>query len=97
MPSTRVTLLKLSTCCSYHVENRDFKTKALADKVTIPSQGYLRSDVGVVRLDLNVQLAKKNAVIQAQSEGCLGNFRSFDSPFGNHLVPVIPTKADLLS
>ncbi|KAF8400932.1 hypothetical protein HHK36_014235 [Tetracentron sinense] len=43
----------------------------------------------------SVQHAKKYAVTQAQQEGCTGNFRSFDSPFGNFLVPVIPTRADL--
>ncbi|KAI0496496.1 hypothetical protein KFK09_022813 [Dendrobium nobile] len=75
---------------------RDQQTKALADMAAIPLQDHLRSDVNVVKIDLNIQLAKKHAVSQARSEGCLGNFRSFDSPFGNYLVPVIPTKTDLL-
>lgn len=48
-----------------------------------------------VQVDSRVQQAKKFAVAQAQQEGCLGNYRSFDSPFGNYLVPVIPTRADL--
>ncbi|XP_038981307.1 uncharacterized protein LOC120110436 isoform X4 [Phoenix dactylifera] len=50
----------------------------------------------IIGLDLKVQQAKKFAVTQAQQEGCLGNYRSFDSPFGNYLVPVIPTHADLI-
>lgn len=50
----------------------------------------------IIRLDSKVQQAKKFAVTQAQQEGCLGNYRSFDSPFGNFLVPVIPTHADLI-
>lgn len=45
--------------------------------------------------DLRIQQAKKNAVAQAQQEGSTGNFRSFDSPYGNFLVPVIPTRAEL--
>jgi len=49
--------------------------------------------VGVT--NLKIQQAKKYAVTQAQQEGWLGNFRSFDSPFGNYLVPLIPTHADL--
>ncbi|KAK8958456.1 hypothetical protein KSP40_PGU010099 [Platanthera guangdongensis] len=56
-----------------------------------------RSGVDADRIALDIQVAKKHAVSQALSEGCLGNFKSFDSPFGNYLVPVIPTRADLLS
>lgn len=42
-----------------------------------------------------IQQAKNYAVAQAQQEGCTGNFKIFDSPFGNFLVPVIPTRAEL--
>ncbi|XP_068638922.1 uncharacterized protein [Aristolochia californica] len=45
--------------------------------------------------DSKVQQAKRFAVAQAQQDGRTGNFRSFNSHFGNHLLPVIPTKADL--
>ncbi|KAK9275888.1 hypothetical protein L1049_023162 [Liquidambar formosana] len=44
---------------------------------------------------LRIQQAKKYAVAQAQQEGSTGNFRIFDSPYGNFLVPVIPTRAEL--
>ena len=44
------------------------------------------------RVDLNkLREAKRFAVLQAQHEGCLGSYESFDSLFGNFLVPVIPT------
>lgn len=44
------------------------------------------------RVDLNkVREAKRFAVLQAQHEGCLGSYKSFDSLFGNYLVPVVPT------
>ncbi|XP_066314965.1 uncharacterized protein [Miscanthus floridulus] len=44
------------------------------------------------RVDLNkLREAKRFAVLQAQREGCLGSYKSFDSLFGNYLVPVIPT------
>ncbi|KAJ0964766.1 hypothetical protein J5N97_025904 [Dioscorea zingiberensis] len=46
-------------------------------------------------IDFKVRQDKKFAVAQAQQEGCLGNYRSFDSPFGNYLVPVIPTRSEL--
>ncbi|KAK1315363.1 hypothetical protein QJS10_CPA06g00836 [Acorus calamus] len=46
-------------------------------------------------LDPKIQQAKKSAMAQAQQEGCVGNFRSFDSPYGNYLVPVVPTLSDL--
>ncbi|OEL20033.1 hypothetical protein BAE44_0018947, partial [Dichanthelium oligosanthes] len=44
------------------------------------------------RVDLNkVREAKRFAVLQAQREGCIGSYKSFDSLFGNYLVPVIPS------
>ncbi|KDP33802.1 hypothetical protein JCGZ_07373 [Jatropha curcas] len=46
-------------------------------------------------VDYRFQQAKHFAVAQAQQEGCTGNFRISDSPFGNFLVPVIPTRAEL--
>jgi len=50
------------------------------------------SGVLPVRVDLNkVREAKRRAILQAQHEGCLGSYRSFDSIFGNYLVPVIPS------
>jgi hypothetical protein len=43
-------------------------------------------------VDLNkVREAKRFAVLQAHHEGCLGSYKSFDSLFGNYLVPVIPS------
>jgi hypothetical protein len=43
-------------------------------------------------MDLNkVGEAKKFAVLQAQHEGCLGSYKSFESLFGNYLVLVIPS------
>ncbi|CAK9137053.1 unnamed protein product [Ilex paraguariensis] len=44
---------------------------------------------------LKIQQARNHAVAQAQQECCTGNFRIFDSPYGNFLVPVIPTRAEL--
>ncbi|XP_057768416.1 uncharacterized protein LOC130988550 [Salvia miltiorrhiza] len=46
-------------------------------------------------VSLRIQQARNYAVSQAQQDGCTGNFRVFDSPFGNYLVPVIPTRAEL--
>ncbi|EYU30699.1 hypothetical protein ABFS82_11G054600 [Erythranthe guttata] len=46
-------------------------------------------------VDLKIQQAKCFAVAQAQQDCCTGNFKIFDSPFGNYLVPVIPTRAEL--
>ncbi|OIT05050.1 hypothetical protein A4A49_46158 [Nicotiana attenuata] len=45
--------------------------------------------------NLSLQQAKNSALAQAQQDGCTGNFRIFDSPFGNFLVPVVPTRAEL--
>ncbi|XVF34929.1 hypothetical protein REPUB_Repub18cG0100600 [Reevesia pubescens] len=41
------------------------------------------------------QQAKNFAVAQAQQDGCTGNFKIFDSEFGNFLVPVVPSRAEL--
>ncbi|CAO1945005.1 unnamed protein product [Urochloa humidicola] len=50
------------------------------------------SGVLPVRVDLNkVREAKRFVVLQAQHEGCLGSYKSFDSLFGNYLIPVIPS------
>ncbi|WCJ42567.1 hypothetical protein M5689_023367 [Euphorbia peplus] len=46
-------------------------------------------------VDFRIQQAKNFAVAQAQQDGCTGNYRIFDSPFENFLIPVIPTRAEL--
>ncbi|GJU65865.1 hypothetical protein Tco_1247700 [Tanacetum coccineum] len=50
---------------------------------------------GVVAVDPRIQQAKNQAIAQAQQDGTKGNFRIFDSPFGNFMVPVVPTRAEL--
>ncbi|XP_073132498.1 uncharacterized protein [Henckelia pumila] len=42
-----------------------------------------------------IQRAKDFAVAEAQQDGSMASFRIFDSPYGNYLVPVIPTRAEL--
>ncbi|PSS01926.1 TRNA-2-methylthio-N(6)-dimethylallyladenosine synthase [Actinidia chinensis var. chinensis] len=46
-------------------------------------------------IHLSIQQAKNHAVAQTQQEGCMANFRIFDSMFGNFLLPAIPTRAEL--
>eukprot|EP01018_Ginkgo_biloba_P002164 Gb_36301 [translate_table: standard] len=41
--------------------------------------------------EISLQQARRFAVVQAKAMGATGNFKSFDSHFGNYLVPVIPT------
>ncbi|BAS74289.1 uncharacterized protein [Oryza sativa Japonica Group] len=61
------------------------------DKVAASSSSLV-SGTPPLRVDLNkVREAKRYAVFQAQHEGCLGSYKSFDSSFGNYLVPVIPS------
>ncbi|CAO2822903.1 unnamed protein product [Amaranthus hypochondriacus] len=43
----------------------------------------------------SIQQSRNHAVAQAQQEGCTANFRIFDSPFGNFLIPVIPTRSEM--
>ncbi|KAL3532539.1 hypothetical protein ACH5RR_006060 [Cinchona calisaya] len=70
-------------------DDRD-SSKTLIDKLTVPVAVAQSSSI-----NLKIQQAKNFAVAQAQQEGCTGNYRIFDSPFGNFLVPVIPTRAEL--
>ncbi|XP_047052963.1 uncharacterized protein LOC124659045 [Lolium rigidum] len=61
------------------------------DKLAASSNSSV-SGTPVARVDLNKVIeAKRFAVFQAQHEGCLGSFKSFDSLFGNYLVPVTPS------
>ncbi|CAL9198124.1 unnamed protein product, partial [Musa hybrid cultivar] len=75
---------------------RNVPSLAVKDNAAASSTGSpIQIPTAPARVQLQIQQAKKFAVTQAQQEGCLGNYRSFDSPFGNYLVPVIPTRADL--
>lgn len=47
--------------------------------------------------NLKIQQAKNFSVMQAQQDGCLASYKTFDSHFGNYLLPVIPSYADLFS
>lgn len=40
--------------------------------------------------------AMRLAVAEAKRDHWLGSFKSFESPFGNFIVPVVPTRADFL-
>ncbi|KAL3690954.1 hypothetical protein R1sor_004605 [Riccia sorocarpa] len=42
--------------------------------------------------DMRIQQAKRAALLRAQTMGAPGNYKSFDSQFGNYLVPVIPNQ-----
>ncbi|XP_020098272.1 uncharacterized protein LOC109717037 [Ananas comosus] len=75
--------------------NRNNSSQTPVDKIVTSPHHSSVPESPAVQVDSRVQQAKKFAVAQAQLEGCLGNYRSFDSPFGNYLVPVIPTRADL--
>ncbi|RVW38353.1 hypothetical protein CK203_071210 [Vitis vinifera] len=46
-------------------------------------------------IHFRIEQARRHAVAQAQQEGCTANFKIFDSRFGNFLLPVIPTHAEL--
>uniref|UniRef100_A0A453FFE8 Uncharacterized protein n=1 Tax=Aegilops tauschii subsp. strangulata TaxID=200361 RepID=A0A453FFE8_AEGTS len=71
--------------------SRPPQTAVDKDKVAASSNSSV-SGTPLARVDLNkVREAKIFAVLQAQHEGCLGSFKSFDSLFGNYLVPVTPS------
>uniref|UniRef100_A0A453FF84 Uncharacterized protein n=2 Tax=Aegilops tauschii TaxID=37682 RepID=A0A453FF84_AEGTS len=75
----------------YETRSRPPQTAVDKDKVAASSNSSV-SGTPLARVDLNkVREAKIFAVLQAQHEGCLGSFKSFDSLFGNYLVPVTPS------
>lgn len=76
------------------MEHRDRPSSQVSldkDK-TAASSNSLVAGTAPARVDINkVREAKRFAVLQAQHEGCLGSYKSFDSFFGNYLVPVTPS------
>ncbi|CAN1167410.1 hypothetical protein LINPERPRIM_LOCUS18641 [Linum perenne] len=68
-----------------------FKNPATAE-IGLSSGNNVRAD-SMIR----IQQSKNFAVSEAQKDGCTGNYKIFDSPFGNFLLPVVPTREDLLS
>ncbi|XP_062208584.1 uncharacterized protein LOC133910079 isoform X2 [Phragmites australis] len=70
--------------------NRPSQVALDKDKLAASSNSLV-SGALLARVDLNkAREAKRFAVLQAQHEGYLGSYKSFDSLFGNYLVPVIP-------
>ncbi|KAI9128780.1 hypothetical protein K1719_000263 [Acacia pycnantha] len=65
------------------------------EKAAIPAGGLQAPVVEISGSKFRIQQAKNFAIAQAQADGCTGNYRINDSPFGNFLVPAIPTRADL--
>ncbi|GAY51286.1 hypothetical protein CUMW_133050, partial [Citrus unshiu] len=76
---------------------RRIDSSSTADKTRdVPSTSHTTVPVAQTsEINVRIQQAKNFAVAQAQQEGCTGNFKIFDSPFGNFLVPVIPTRKEL--
>uniref|UniRef100_A0A0A9DL68 Uncharacterized protein n=1 Tax=Arundo donax TaxID=35708 RepID=A0A0A9DL68_ARUDO len=78
--------------CALELRDRPSQVVLEKDKLAASSNSSV-SGALPTRVDLNkVREAKRFAVLQAQHEGCLGSYKSFDSLFGNYLVPVIPSK-----
>ncbi|KAF5748536.1 hypothetical protein HS088_TW04G00491 [Tripterygium wilfordii] len=67
--------------------------KKTGDKTS--SSSLMVAEPQTSSLYLRIQQARNFAVAQAQQEGCTGNYRIFDSPYGNFLVPVIPFRGEL--
>ncbi|KAJ7969531.1 tRNA-2-methylthio-N(6)-dimethylallyladenosine synthase [Quillaja saponaria] len=76
--------------------NRVASPDAKKDTVAISASSSKVPVVQTNEVNFRIQQARNFAVAQAQQDGCTGNYRIFDSPFGNFLVPVLPTRAELL-
>ncbi|XP_030465127.1 uncharacterized protein LOC115684520 [Syzygium oleosum] len=81
----------------------DRKQPALARNLSLPQANEERAEKCTTQIsiasssgmNMKIEQAKRFAVAQAQRDGSTGNYRIFDSPYGNFLVPVVPTRADL--
>ncbi|KAG6658382.1 hypothetical protein CIPAW_04G157000 [Carya illinoinensis] len=73
------------TVSSVAAKKERVQTSAETFKVPVVERG----------VNLTIQQAKNLAVTQAQQDGSTGNFKIFDSPYGNFLVPVVPTRDEL--
>ncbi|CAD6236818.1 unnamed protein product [Miscanthus lutarioriparius] len=90
---------EVSGTCVYNHRGSGGEHRARPSQVTLDKDKSVASSNSSsipgslpARVDLNkLREAKRFAVLQAQHEGCLGSYESFDSLFGNYLVPVIPT------
>ncbi|KAJ8768705.1 hypothetical protein K2173_023609 [Erythroxylum novogranatense] len=77
--------------------------KKAKDALSVPSEknrdatstSYSKVPPLTSEVDRKIQEAKNFAVSQAQRDHSMGNYRIIDSPFGNFLIPVIPTRAEL--
>ncbi|CAA3014421.1 hypothetical protein CDL12_26767 [Olea europaea subsp. europaea] len=87
-------LQDLLSVFSFHCRPIDSPSEK-RDAVSTPVNKPLVLEAQTSTIDIRIQQARNFAVAQAQQDGCTGNFRMFDSPYGNYLVPVIPTLADL--
>ncbi|XVE54182.1 hypothetical protein DITRI_Ditri03aG0060000 [Diplodiscus trichospermus] len=62
--------------------------KSTAISLTVP-----RAQINGI--SFRIQEAKNFAIAQTQQDGCTGNFKILDSQYGNFLVPVVPSRAEL--
>ncbi|GKV11799.1 hypothetical protein SLEP1_g23020 [Rubroshorea leprosula] len=68
-------------------------TKKAKDATPVKTSTVFGTQGSIV--DVRIQQARNFAVAEAQKDGCTGNYKIFDSPFGNFLVPVVPSQAEL--
>lgn len=67
-------------------------SSSLSENIDRDRDGRMRIPMGQTN---NVKKAQNYAMVEAHQDGCTGNFRTFESVFGNYLVPVIPSRAEL--
>ncbi|KAL8496231.1 hypothetical protein ACS0TY_020082 [Phlomoides rotata] len=68
-------------------ENRDAPAPPMMKSMVVEVSQSQSSNVNVRNYAVGVG--------EAHQDGCTGNFWIFESAFGNYLVPVIPTRAEL--
>lgn len=71
------------------------KFKAPPNRKKVEGPESMPPQIQSSNVDLRIKQAMNHAVAEANQDACTGNFKAFQSPFGNYLVPVIPTRAKL--
>ncbi|XP_022894059.1 hexokinase-2-like [Olea europaea var. sylvestris] len=60
-------------------------------------KGLFVSKVQTSTINIRIQQTRNSALARAQQDGYTCNFIIFDLPYGNYLVPMIPTLTDLVT
>ncbi|CAN0901458.1 hypothetical protein LINGRAHAP2_LOCUS21435 [Linum grandiflorum] len=95
MPSQPRKRRRINKPLKVESKNPTDEAAAIRSGLKDAERGRSSSNNKNVRVDPKIEQGKKCAVAEAQKDRCTGNYKIFDSPFENYLLPVVPSRADL--